>query len=161
MSTRALVEIDETVFPLIFVEMSSVLDGPAIDSMFRAFDRVLTRSAPFAAVIDTTPLTRFPDAIERKRIADWMTKRVAAEALYNRGNGLVIDSVAARAAITAINWLRTPVNPQAVFASRWEAVDWCCARLVDAGIALTPAIRERRTAEHLKAGHTPDLLGPL
>jgi hypothetical protein len=158
MSVRALVEIDESAFPLIFVEMSSVLDGPSIDSMFRAFDRVLTRQAPFAAVIDTRPLTRFPDAIERKRIADWMQQRVAAEALYNLGNGLVIDSMAARAAITAINWLRRPVNPQDAFASRWEAVDWCCARLAGAGLELTPAIRARRAAEHHKAAHEPRLL---
>ena len=104
-----------------------------------------------AAVIDTTPLTRLPDAVERKRIAEWMQHRVAAEALYNRGNGLVVGSVASRAAITAINWLRKPVNPQAVFATRVEAADWCCARLVESGIALTPAIRERCAAERLKA----------
>ena len=159
MSERALVEIDETAFPLIFVEMSQVLDGPAIESMFRAFDRVLTRNAPFAAVIDTTPLERFPEAVARKQIADWMAKRVAAEALYNRGNALVIGSVAARAAISAINWLRRPVNPQEVFASRWEAIDWCCARLADAGVPVTPAIRERRALEHRKARHAPGPLG--
>jgi len=158
MSARVLVEIDETAFPLIFVEMSRVLDGPALDSMFRAFDRVLTRKAPFATVIDTTPLTRFPDPVERKRIAEWMQHRVAAEALYNRGNALVIDSVAARAAITAINWLRRPVNAQDVFGSRWEAVDWCCARLAEAGIEITRAIRERRIGEYLKAGRTPEPL---
>jgi hypothetical protein len=155
MPSRQVVEIDETAFPLIIVEMSAVLDGPAMESMFRAFDRVLSRNARFAAVIDTTPLTRFPDALERKRIAEWMTKRIAAEALYNLGNGLVIDSVPARAAITAINWLRRPVNPQAVFSSRWEAVDWCCERLLDAGIDLSPAILARRGAEHAKGGHVP------
>ncbi len=155
MLPRELVEIDETAFPLIFVEMSTVLDDAAITSMFRAFDRVLARSARFAAVIDTTPLTRFPEARERKRITDWMKQRIVAEALYNLGNALVVDSAPARAAIAAVNWLRKPANPQGAFVRRWEAADWCCERLRDAGIELGAPILARRIAEHTACGHVP------
>ena len=159
MLPRELVEVDDTTFPLIFVDMSAVLNDAAITSMFQGFDRVLARGARFAAVIDTTPLTRFPEARERKRITDWMKQRVAAEALYNMGNGLVLDSAAARAAIAAVNWLRKPTNPQAAFSRRWEAVDWCCERLRDAHVELSPAILARRAEEHTKDGHIPGRLG--
>jgi hypothetical protein len=159
MLTRELVEIDDTTFPLIFVEMSAVLSDASITSMFEAFDRVLARNARFAAVIDTTPLAKFPEARERKRITEWMKQRIAAEALFNMGNGLVVDSAAARAAIAAVNWLRRPTNPQAAFSWRWEAVDWCCERLRDAHIELSPAILARRVEEHKKDGRVPGRLG--
>ena len=102
------------------------LTGPAIQDMFDAMDRILERNACFTMVVYTTSLSRFPSAVERQTIAKWMTERTLAEARYNLGNALVMQSPAARAAFTAIQWIRQPVTAHYTAATTVAAIDWCC-----------------------------------
>jgi len=73
-----------------------------------------------------------------------LNRRTFAEKTYNLGNGVVIVSAAARAVLTAINWVRPPAVTQHLVATFPEALEWCCGRLVAAGIGLTPAIHALR-----------------
>jgi hypothetical protein len=129
-----LVEVDDAAWPLVIARIPEVLDEPAIDSMLQGFDRVLERSARFATLIDTSAMKGFPDARARSKIGEYMKARTMAEAAYNLGNAVVILSAPARAALTAINWLRRPVTPQYLVGTAWEGIDWCCERLKGAGI---------------------------
>jgi hypothetical protein len=44
-----------------------------------------------------------------------------------------------RAFVSAINWVRRPSTPQIWTATQEEAIDWCCQRLVEAGVVLSSA----------------------
>jgi hypothetical protein len=151
-----LVEVRDDAWPLVLVRMPGALDGPAIESMFQGWDGVLGRKAKFSGLIDTSALTKFPDAVGRKRIAAWMAARTMAERLYCVGNAVVITSGMARAVLTAINWIRGPVSPQNLVGSRLQGLEWCCGQLVKAGLELTPGIelvceREKTSASRRAA----------
>jgi hypothetical protein len=143
-----LVEVRLDAWPLVLVRIPEALDPPAIDSMIEGWERVFARASKFSGLIDTSALTQFPDAVGRKRIADWLTTRAMTEKLYCVGNAVVITSTLARAGLTAINWVRKPISPQNLVGSRVQGIEWCCERLVAAGLPLTPAIElVRKEAE--------------
>jgi hypothetical protein len=150
-----LVEVDDGAWPLIVARMPEELDAPAIDSMFRGFDKALSRNAKFATVVDTTALSKFPDALGRQRIGEYMKARTIAERLYNLGNAVVIRSASARAVLTAINWIRQPVTAQHLVATFPEALEWCCERLERAGVPLSPALEALRARERAGGAQRP------
>jgi hypothetical protein len=141
------VEIDTTAWPLVVMRMPAALDLAVIDGFLQGIDAILARKAKFAAIIDTTALQRFPNAIERQRLVGQLNLRTFAEKTYNVGNGVVIVSTAARAVLTAINWVRPPPTTQHLVGTFPEALEWCSRRLVDAGVGLSPAIQALRKAE--------------
>jgi hypothetical protein len=134
------VEVNAEAWPIVVIRIPRILDLPAIDSMCEGYDRVLERKAKFAAVVDTTAISRVPNAVERNRIAQYMKARTFAEAAYNLGNGVVIVSAPARAVLTALNWIRPTVTPQHLVATFQEALDWCCERLNGGGVALSAKV---------------------
>jgi hypothetical protein len=138
------VEIDTTAWPLVVMRMPAVLDLAAIDGFLQGIDSVLARKAKFSAIIDTTALQRFPNAVERQRLVEQLNLRTFAEKTYNVGNGVVIVSTPARAVLTAINWLRPPTTTQHLVGTFPEALEWCCSRLATAGVGLSPAIQALR-----------------
>ena len=138
------VEIDTTAWPLVVMRMPAALDLPAIDAWVLDIDALLNRKSKFSAIVDTTAMKRLPNAVERQRLIEQLNRRTFAEKTYNLGNGVVIVSAAARAVLTAINWLRPPTVTQHLVATFPEALEWCCGRLVAAGIGLSPAIESLR-----------------
>jgi hypothetical protein len=138
------VEIDTTAWPLAVMRMPAALDLAAIDGFLKGIDGVLARKAKFSAIIDTTELRRFPNAVERQRLVEQLNLRTFAEKAYNVGNAVVIVSTPARAVLTAINWVRPPTTIQHLVGTFPEALEWCCGRLVDAGVGLSPAIHALR-----------------
>jgi hypothetical protein len=138
------VEIDTDTWPLVVMRMPVALDLVAIDGFVQGIDAVLERKAQFSAIIDTTALRRLPNAVERQRLIGQLNLRTFAEKTYNLGNGVVIVSAAARAVLTAINWVRPPTVIQHVAGTFPEALEWCCGRLVAAGVGLSPAIQSLR-----------------
>jgi len=145
-----LVEVVVDAWPVVLLRCPAVLDLPAINSMFQGMERVVERQARFSLVVDTRALARFPDAVGRKTIAHWMAIHTTAEALYNLGNAVVIGSAPARAALTAIQWVRKPVCPHAYVSTTSDAIDWCSERLRAADIPLPSSVRALRAAELLR-----------
>jgi hypothetical protein len=143
---RRLVEVSEAAFPIVVMRVPVALDGPAIRSMFDGMDRVLKREAQFALIVDTRALKRFPTAVERSSIAEWMKARSFAEARYNLGNAVVLSSTAARAVLTAIQWIRRPITAHGYMATMDEAIDWCCEQLAKADVPLPPGVSALRSA---------------
>ena len=146
-----LVEVDDSAWPLVIVRIPPVLDTAAIESMFRGMDGVVDRKSRFAAMIDTRELSQFPNAVERKTIATWMTERTTAEALYNLGNAVVMTSPSARAVFTAIQWIRRPVTAHFITGTTLAGIDWCCMRLKQAGLSLPQTIGTVRAREESRA----------
>ncbi len=138
------VDFDFSAWPLVVMRMPAALDLATIDGFVLGIDEVLARKKKFSAIVDTTALKRFPNAVERQRLVEQLNKRTFAERAYNVGNGVVIVSTAARAVLTAINWLRPPLTTQHLVGTFPEAVEWCCGRLVAAGVGLSPALQALR-----------------
>jgi hypothetical protein len=132
--------------------MPERLDTDAIDSFFEGLDAVFARKSRFSAIVDTTALSSFPDAVARHQLVEGLNKRSFTEKAYNVGNGVVIVSAAARAVLTAINWVRPPVTTQYVVGEFAAAVEWCCGRLIEAKVALTPEIEALRRKSPARAG---------
>src|SRR5438477_12502765 len=102
----ALVDLDLTGWPLVQARIPASFDVEAIDSFFRGFDEVLAREMKFVTIIDTSALSRFPDAVERRHLGACMKVRTFAEASYNLGNAVIIRSATARTVLTAVHWIR-------------------------------------------------------
>jgi hypothetical protein len=132
----------DSAWPLLVVEMPRVVNVAAIRSVIDGYERLLARNERFAHVVDGSAIAKFPGTVERKMLADWLTDaaRIEKEHRLTVGTGIVVTSGPMRALMSALNWIRRPTTPQTLTATRSEAIDWCCARLAEAGIALTPAI---------------------
>jgi hypothetical protein len=144
---HGLVEVSDAAYPIVVMRVPAALDGPAIKAMFDGMDRVLKRESRFTLIVDTRALKRFPTAVERSSIAEWMKARSFAEARYNLGNAVVLSSTTARAVLTAIQWVRRPITAHGYMATMKEAIDWCCERLTKADIPLPRGISALRSAE--------------
>jgi hypothetical protein len=146
------VRFDTSAWPLLVIRMPDRLDLEAIESFFEGLDAVFARKSRFSAIVDTTALSGFPDAVGRQRLVEGLNKRSFTEKAYTVGNGVVIVSAAARAVLTAINWVRPPITTQYLVADFAEAVEWCCGRLTAAKVLLTPEIEALRKKGPGRAG---------
>jgi len=146
-----LVEVDSSAWPLVVIRIGEALDLPAIDSFMQGIDQVLARKIRFITIVDTSALTKVPNAIERRTLIEAMNKRTFSEKAYNLANAVVLVSAPARAVLTAINWIRPPVRPQHFVSNFEEAVEWCCEQLVLAGIGLSPKVEALRMESRAKA----------
>jgi hypothetical protein len=133
----------DSAWPLLIVHMPPMMNNmTAIRSIIDGFEAVLGRDERFASILNGSAVVKFPGSLERKVLMDWVGNeaRIEKERRLTVATGLVLTSGPMRAFVSAINWVSRPVTPQIVTATQEEAVEWCCARLHQAGIALTPAI---------------------
>ncbi len=128
-------------WPVLVVHMPPVVNMVAIKSIIDGYEDVLRRNERFANVVDGSAIEKFPGSVERKMLTDWLTDeaRVEKERRLTVATAVVVTSGPMRALLSAINWIGRPVAPQIAVATQAEAVEWCCARLTEAGVALTPA----------------------
>src|SRR5262249_33593468 len=143
MSVAESAQFVDSAWPLLIVHMPRMLNNmTAIRSIIDGFESVLGRNERFASVLNGSAVAKFPGSLERKVLRDWVGNeaRIERERRLTVATGLVLTSGPMRAFVSAINWVNRPVTPQIVTATQEEAVEWCCARLEQAGIALTPAI---------------------
>jgi hypothetical protein len=138
----------ESTHPLILMRFPPVVDGEVVSALMATFDRALARGLRFAAVLDATDTKRLPSADARRALVDWMLDeaRVARERALSVAAATVVPSGLVRAFVAALYFVRKPTAPQHWTPTLREGVEWTCARLVEAGIALTPEI-ERLRAE--------------
>jgi hypothetical protein len=132
--------VDSSAWPLVVMRIPERFHIEAIDRIAHEWDAVLSRKEKFAAIIDTAPLTSFPNATERQRIVELWRARTFAEAAYSVGYAIVIVSAPARAVLTALMWLRPAAVAQQIVGDFDDAVEWSCGRLAGAGIELNPQI---------------------
>jgi hypothetical protein len=139
---------DDGAWPLLIVHMPSLMNNvTAIHSLIEGFEAVYRRNERFASILDGSAVVKFPGALERKVLLDWVGKesRVETERRLTVATGLVLTSGPMRAFVSALNWVTRPASPQKVTATQEEAVEWCCGRLEEAGIALSPGLGALRT----------------
>jgi hypothetical protein len=133
-------------WPLIFVRFPRVVDADAVGGMMGVFDRALERGSPFASVLDGSDIARLPGPEVRETLTSWMAdeERRTKEKNLAVASAVVVPSGLVRAFVAAIYFVRKPHAPQKWTETLPEGLDWACARLVEAGIALTPEIEKLR-----------------
>jgi hypothetical protein len=141
----------DSAWPLLVVQLPAVMGMTAIRSLIDGYGVQLGKNERFAHVVDCSLVSKFPGASERKLLIDWLgdETRIQTERRLTLGTAVVLTSGPMRAFVSAINWVRRPNTPQTWTATQPEAIQWCCDRLVEAGIALPPAVgalRAPRTA---------------
>ncbi len=133
--------------PLLIMRFPRVVDAQVIRAMMDAFDRAHRRGARFATVLDASETRRLPDAKERQMLAEWLqdATRMQRERELDVGAAVVVPSSVVRAFVAAIYFVRKPAAPQRWTTDPAEAIEWACARLVEAGVSLNPEIDRLRT----------------
>lgn len=124
---------DDSRAPLIIQEFRGAL---SMDDV-RAFED--DWAARFAAGERTGAVVRavnvpMPSIATLKQLAAWVDQNRARLQTHSVGFGMCIDSAVVRGAVRFINTLTPPPIPQAVFATRPEAIAWTLARLEQAGL---------------------------
>jgi len=146
------VEFVDRAHPLVFVRLPPRLGTPEINAMFEGFDRVQGRRLPYFVVVDTLPVLKLPNSVERKMITDRLRDpaRTVLVRELNLGSAIALSSRAARGVLTALNWIRQPATPQAIVETVEEAMDIGLGRLRERGIEITPAMIELRAQQILR-----------
>jgi hypothetical protein len=139
-------QIVENTLPLIVMRMPAIVDAEAIQAMMDGFDRAHRRGERFAAVLDATDVKRLPDSGTRRRLVEWMLddEHVRCERALTVAVATVVPSSLVRAFVAAVYFVHPPCAPQQWSPSYAEGIEWTCARLVEAGIPLTPEIERMR-----------------
>ena len=116
------------------------LDEKFVDELSREFDKIFARRQRFACITDTSLLTSMPDAVNRKHLANWISRPdiQAVQTELNVGSSTILESTAMRAVMTALYWLWTPPTPQHAAKDLDEALTWSVSKLVAADPRLVP-----------------------
>jgi hypothetical protein len=99
-------------------------------------------------VLPATHTRGLPRADERLALAEWLAdaERKQKERELTVGTAVVVPSGLVRAFVAAMNFVRKPLAPRHQTASFADGVEWCCERLVEAGVPLSPEAERLRAA---------------
>ncbi len=136
-------EIDESAFPLVFINVSEGAEVAQLEEFFAAYERMLARNQPFANVTDVSRVRARPNALVRQRLAEWTRSIEPRVVRLSKGDARVVDNALIRGAMTAISWLHQHPVKQEWFSNREEATAWAIQRLEEAGVSIPAAVQRR------------------
>lgn len=148
------VEIDTSRFPLVVQSLRYGYDVEDLRRAMPSYERLLSQHRRYAIVVNHEPGATIAGAPMRAYLGTWQKQHEAGIARCNVGVGVVLPSLAHRAAMTALNWLFPPVTPQRACGSMLEAVDYACAQLTESGIELTAPIHDLRERLRREIGYS-------
>jgi len=148
---------DDQGWPILLARFPPFITAETMRSFARMIESAYEREERFAAIIDTTLVTKFPSPGARQILTDWVAnaRRAERERRYTVTTVVVIPSGPLRAFTAAINFARRPTSPQHWVATIDEAARWARQTLLAAGVALTPgaeAMYEQLTASRDHVG---------
>lgn len=128
--------VDERGWPLLLVRFPTLITADTMNTVITAIERAYERRERFAVVVDTSAVSKFPDARTRQILTDWVAdaRRTELDQKYTVATAVVISSGPLRALTAAINLVRRPVSPQHWTATLAEGLDWARGKLLEAGI---------------------------
>lgn len=141
---------DDSCWPLVIVTMPQQVDMESLPHLAHFYEQCFARRERFACVTDTSPLRSIPNAVWRRKLADWLNAPAFREKnrLYNVGSATILTWAPARATLTAIQWLWVPPSPQYYAADLRSAVDWCVARLQAEKVPVSFRLADLHTSLH-------------
>jgi hypothetical protein len=143
-----LLAVEDQGWPILVARFPPFITAETMRSFARTIESAYEREERFAAIIDTTLVTKFPSPGARQLLTDWVAnaRRAERERLYTVTTVVVIPSGPLRAFTAAINFARRPTSPQHWVATIDEAARHARKSLLAAGIAL-PAAAEAMYAQ--------------
>jgi len=94
---------------------------------------------PHVLIIDMTAGNAGATAAQRAKVAEWLEANDSLlKAKKQLAHIMVVNSAVVRGIITAVFWVRPPVNPHHVVSTLDEAVDLAGATLKQAGVLVPP-----------------------
>jgi hypothetical protein len=125
-------------FPMIVSIRERQFDESELEQLAAAFDVYFRRGERYATLSVTTLTAKPVDARARSQIAAWANQpRVRHfSKLLCVGSATVTARAWERRALTAFQWLWTPVAPHRAVSTVSEGLSFCIAHLVAAGVAL-------------------------
>jgi hypothetical protein len=127
-----MIQIDETLWPLVVVRYESPLCLEDFHELARRLTAILERQEPYVAIADARK-SEGMTAEQRQHQADWMKQYDAALRKYCLGSAFVITSAMARLAMNVIITLKPPPVPYTVVSTLEAAAVWTASRLEAAG----------------------------
>ncbi|HEX2736413.1 MAG TPA: hypothetical protein VHM70_32645 [Polyangiaceae bacterium] len=135
-------EFREELLPLSLLITRRTLTVADTEPLFDYYRGLCQRRIRFVAISDVRASTNAPDAKTRKCIADHSNAFAELAKEWSVGSVIVVQSELIRGALTAIEWLTRPASPRYYCCDMSSAVDRATALLEQAGIPVTPAIRD-------------------
>jgi hypothetical protein len=130
------IEIDTSHFPLVRQVLHPGLVDDDIDHMAKCYQSLFANDQRYSLVVVASD-AGLPSAVMRRRLSEWETQNASMILKLNVGVALVLRSAIQRGALTALNWIRTPVVPQKAMPTERDAVQWCVGRLLENDIVPT------------------------
>jgi len=133
------VRLDLTHWPILLccIEGDPTLDD--VDEFLAAYEeRVMTRTDPFACVVEMSGLTRVPSARLRGRAARWARSHQNFAIQQNRGLAIVAPNPIARAVMKTLLWVVPAPVPTSFEPDLTSAVRVVAYRLATSGIDVAP-----------------------
>ncbi len=115
--------IDDAYDPIIVTVMPARFSEAELATFFGHHEALLARRRRYATLTDLSNITGLPEAITRRRIAEWNQRIEPQMRLYTIGTVVVAPSSVLRGAMTALNWLSPPPYPQEIVADRAAGLD--------------------------------------
>lgn len=124
-------------FPLLVCIGPLEFDEAAMAEVAAAYERYFVRGERYS-VITISPRDAVLGARDRKMISDWASTARVREKSRELcvGSATVVRSALARGALTAIMWVWKPSSPHEAVSSAEEAIDYCLARIQEAGLTM-------------------------
>ena len=120
--------------------VEGVIERPELEPLEREVGALYAKKERFATLVETSGIRAMPDAATRKRLADWQNATRGDIGRYNVMTATVVSSTLVRGAMTAMNWVFRPPNPQLAVASFDEGLDACVRGLQADGVRLPPTL---------------------
>ena|GEM_PF-1264330 len=150
----------DTCLPVIISIREGGFDDHELEQMSVGFDHYFKRGKPYAVLNVSHVRAPSVDAWARMQVAAWVNEprvQLASRTLC-AGSATVVARPWERHAMTAIQWLWTPVAPHRPVSTVSEGITYCLSSLLEHGIAL-PGGPEAFAAELKRVMHALPIAG--
>jgi hypothetical protein len=116
-------ELDTSRWPLVVLTPTTAVRDPvALDGMYAALERLLSREKRFLFLFDMRGGAS--DAQRRKRFIDWVARHNDAISRYAIATAVVVGTAMERGFVTAATWVVNTPCPVRVFGDMVDAEAW-------------------------------------
>lgn len=116
---------DVSMWPMVVIGMPPVIVDEDIAYMCECYDHIFAAPARHALIVDTTRITRVPQATMRRQLKDFEDSNRPIIRKKNIGSAIIIQSALVRGAYTALRWMSPQPAPNKAFSSMEAAARWC------------------------------------
>ncbi len=133
------ISIDATSWPIVTFILRGAISDDEFERLFVEVEKYWRRGDRFLTITDTRGASN-ASARQRQRIGEWMKENQASIQQTSIGSIVILQSVIARGALTAINWIAQPELPSE-YAKDWVQASEMATRMLDRHDMLTDKLR--------------------